>query len=123
MLFYIGTAGCPQNFYATGGKSSLQMPAWLSEKGLNTFEYQCGKGVRFGKKFATGLKQRAERYGIRLTLHAPYYINLATQDDSKQERSKNYILDSLVAAASMGATRIVVHPGSAKPQRPSALDR
>ncbi|NLL64623.1 MAG: TIM barrel protein [Clostridiaceae bacterium] len=122
-VFDIGTAGCPQNFYEEGGKSSLQMPAWLVSKGLNVFEYQCGKGVRFGQKFANDLKNKARQHGVTLTLHAPYYINLATVEPAKQKRSAGYILDSLAAAQAMGAIRIVVHPGSAKPQRGSALER
>ena len=51
-MIYFGTAGIPERFYEQGGKSSLQVPKWLKEQGLNAFEYQCGKGVRISAEFA-----------------------------------------------------------------------
>lgn len=99
------------------------MPAWLKSKGLNTFEYQCGKGVRVSDSFAAAIRRKAEQSEVRLTLHAPYYINLATVDPEKAGKSSEYILSSLRAAQKIGADRIVVHPGSAKPERGPATQR
>jgi deoxyribonuclease IV len=47
-----------------------------------------------------------------LSIHAPYYINMASEENQKRENSKNYILETLQAARWMGAKRIVVHTGS-----------
>lgn len=122
-MYYIGTAGCPERFYAAGGKSSTELPAWLREQGLNLFEYQCGKGVRVSEAFAERLREAAARHRIRLTLHAPYYINLATAEPDKKQKTRQYILESLAAARLLGSDRVVVHPGSAKPSRDGALAR
>ena len=47
-----GTAGNPEGFYAAGKKQSKQMPGWLRERGLDAYEYQCGKGVTVGEATA-----------------------------------------------------------------------
>ena len=43
-----GTAGTSDSFGAKGYKSSLDIPAYTAEMGLDAFEYQCGHGVRLG---------------------------------------------------------------------------
>ena len=43
-----GTAGTSDSFEAKGYKSSLDIPAYTAEMGLDAFEYQCGHGVRLG---------------------------------------------------------------------------
>ena len=45
MRALFGTAGNPEAFYAAGKKQSKDMPLWLKERGLDAYEYQCGKGV------------------------------------------------------------------------------
>lgn len=121
-MIYIGVAGNPDSFYEAGYKRSAQMPQYLEESGLNAYEYQCGKGVRVSAPLAEILKKNAERHRVVLSLHAPYYISLASPDEEKRENSIRYILQSASAAKAMGANRIVVHPGSCgKMDRQSAL--
>ena len=108
-----GVAGNPQDFYDKGFKHSVQMPSYLAFMGLDAYEYQCGRGVAIGHDTAVELGERAREFGVALSLHAPYYINLATSDPEKLENTYRYILDSLQAACWMGGTRVVVHPGSA----------
>jgi deoxyribonuclease IV len=108
-----GPAGNPQAFYDAGFKSSEQMPAWLAAQGLGAYEYQCGNGVKIGAAHARQIGLAAGTADIRLSLHAPYYINLASTDPEKQQRTIGYILESLQAAQAMGATRVILHPGSA----------
>ncbi len=81
--------------------------------GLTAFEYQCGHGVRIGDKTAKEFGAVAASMGISLSLHAPYYISLSGLEAEKREKSVAYILDSARAADAMGATRIVVHSGTA----------
>lgn len=122
-MIHIGTAGSPRRYSEEGGKGSRDVLGWIRSQGLNAFEYQAGRGVRVSDHLAARLEEQATLHGVHLSLHAPYYINLATTEPEKQQRSKMYILDSLRAAAKMGARRIVVHPGSAKPERSEALLR
>jgi deoxyribonuclease-4 len=122
-MIRIGTAGAPENYYTEGGKGSIGVPKWLRSKGLNAFEYQSGKGVRVSESLAARLAAQAAAHDVLLTLHAPYYINLATVEAEKKDRSKGYVLQALRAANLMKARRVVMHPGSAKPERKPALER
>ncbi|NTW05226.1 MAG: TIM barrel protein [Peptococcaceae bacterium] len=99
------------------------MPDWLREKGLNAYEYQCGRGVKIGEEMAVKLGQKARENGIFLSIHGPYYINLATLEIEGQEKSMNYLLDSVRAAQWMGAEVVVFHPGSGKGIRSEAIER
>ena len=108
-----GPAGNGSDFYNSGNKHSWQMPQYLHEKGLTAYEYSCSRGVNIKQEGARKLGAQAMQYGIALSIHAPYYINLATDDEDKREKSLGYILSSMIAAEQMGASRIVVHSGGA----------
>lgn len=109
-----GTAGNPELFYDEGGKSSLEMPAWLEKAGLDAYEYQCGRGVKISDEAARKLAKQAEKHKIKLSVHAPYFINISSIEPEKVDNSINYILQAANAAHNMNADRIVVHMGSAK---------
>lgn len=111
MAARFGPAGNSEEFYEAGYKRTLDAPAFLQQKGLNAYEYQCGRGVNVKEETATNLGKKAQEFGVGLSIHAPYYISLASPDEAKRDNSVNYILQSARAAKWMGATRIVVHPG------------
>ena len=108
-MWYFGTAGTPDGY---DGKSSVEYVSWLKERGLNAFEYQCGRGVRVSPETAAGIRAEAEKHGVRLSLHAPYFISLSSVDPQKRLNSIDYIMQSAVAADMLGAGRIIVHSGS-----------
>lgn len=111
-MIKFGPAGNDEEFYKSGYKNSEQIPEYLSKKGLNAYEYQCSRGVRVSDAKAAKMKEEAEKYGISLSVHSPYYISLSTQDEEKQKSTIKYIIDTMIAAKKMGATRIVVHAGA-----------
>lgn len=118
-----GVAGNGDSFYREGFKASEQMPAWLKEKGLDAYEYQCGNGVRCGSATAEKIRLAAEENGIVLSVHSPYYINLATAEEDKRHKSIGYIMQTLDLASRLGADRIVVHSGAiCKLRREEALE-
>ncbi len=115
-----GPAGQADNYK---GKSSAKYPAWLAEQGLDAFEYQCGKGVNVGEETARAVGEAARTHGIALSLHAPYFINLANPDPESLKKTTGYILAACQAADWMGATRVTVHTGALmKRTRREALD-
>lgn len=121
-IIRFGPAGNPDSFAAEGHKSSLEMPAWLAEKGLDAYEYQCGRGVRISDSKAAELGEQARAHGVRLSLHAPYYISMSSVEEQKRLGSIDYILQSARAVHHMGGDRIVVHTGSCgKMSREEAL--
>ena len=120
---YFGPAGNSDRFYAEGNKSSLLAPQWLEKLGLNAYEYSFGRGVSITPQTAQKLGQKAQAHRIRLSAHAPYYINLANPDPLKRENSFRYILDSARILDLMGGERLVLHMGAVmKLERQKALD-
>jgi len=112
MTIRFGPAGASSSFYEEGHKSSLQMPEWLSKRGLNAFEYQCTRGVNIKEETAFRLGQLAREQDILMSIHAPYYINLSTTDPQIRVKTRGHILKSLKAARAMGAKIVVFHPGA-----------
>jgi len=104
-------------------KSSLDMPKYLAAMGLTAFEYQCGRGVTIQENSAKKLGEAAREYGISLSIHAPYFISMSSEDEVKRlQGSLRYFMESAAAAKAMGASRIVFHSGScAKMPRKQAL--
>nr|WP_027365446.1 TIM barrel protein [Desulfotruncus alcoholivorax] len=111
MQVRFGPAGNSDSFYAAGFKSSLDMPGWLAQMGLNAYEYQCVRGVHIKEETARKLGEAASRHGLALSIHGPYYISLATTDEGIKEKTKKHFLDSIRAARWMGAGVVVFHPG------------
>ncbi len=106
-----GPAGNCEAFYAAGNKHTVQIFPWLQAQGLTAYEYQCGRGVRLSEASAAAMRAEARRCGIALSLHAPYFISLASAEEEKRDNSIRYILDSARAVTMLGGDRIVVHPG------------
>lgn len=106
-----GPSGNPDSFYASGRKASVDMPEWLAGQGLNAYEYSLTRGVNVGEATARKLGDQASRFGIAMSVHAPYYISLATEDETTATNTLNHFLKSLEAAEWMGADRISFHMG------------
>lgn len=113
MAALFGPAGNSESFYAEGYKSTFQAPKWLSEIGLDAYEYQCGQGVRGSDEAFQKVGDEAVKHGIKLSLHAPYFISLSGIEEEKRLKSIDYIKQSVHAAEIMGADTIVIHTGSA----------
>lgn len=119
-----GPSGNCISFYQDGYKRSFEAPKWLKEKlGLTAYEYSFGHGVNLGDDTAKLIGEEAEKYGIEVSVHAPYYINLASDKEENAVKSYNYILSSLHKLRLMKGNRLVVHTGSvAKLQRDVAIN-
>jgi len=111
-MIRFGPSGNSESFYEQGYKSSVKMPGWLKNMGLNAYEYQCSKGVKIGKEIAKTLGDQAAENDIFLSIHAPYYINMSSVELEKRVNSKRHIMETLQAAKWMNAKRIVIHTGS-----------
>ncbi|MFZ5897882.1 MAG: TIM barrel protein [Bacillota bacterium] len=123
MGMVFGPAGNSDLFYEQGYKSSVDAPGWLRAMGLGAYEYQCVRGVNVSEATAVAIGEAAARHNIALSIHAPYYINLASENPEQVVKSKRHLLSSVRAARWMGATRVVFHPGSVGSDRQAALER
>lgn len=108
-----GPGGNSESFYESGHKSTLEAPAWLAEIGLDAYEFEAGNGLRAGEATLSKIGVEAQKHGILMSLHTPYYISLSGVEEEKRLRSIDYIRDSIKAAELLFADTIVVHSGSA----------
>ena len=123
MKALFGPAGRDDSLNSLGYKSALDIPDCMAKKGLDAFEYQCGRGVNVKTDIANELGRLAKEKNITLSLHAPYYISLSSIEKEKRDKSIDYIMQSAIAADAMGAKRIIVHSGScSKISREEALE-
>ena len=68
-------------------------------------------GVRMSMDDAREVGALAKEKGVVLSVHAPYYINLASDEKEKIVASKKRILDSCERAHALGAHNVVFHAG------------
>jgi deoxyribonuclease-4 len=103
-MIKIGPAG-------SNGMGNLKGVAKVAELGLDCMEVAFTYGVRMDLETACAVGTRAKALGIILSVHAPYYINLASDEKEKYDASKIRILDSCEKAHVMGARKVVFHAG------------
>ena len=123
-MIKFGPSGAPTRFYDEGHKTTEEMPLWVKKNGLDCFEYSFGRGVNLGEAKAKSIAEAFKKENIEISVHAPYFINLATPEKDKAENSFNYILSSAVVGRIMGANRVVFHPAAqGKESRETAVNR
>ena len=113
MKAHFGPGGNSEAFKLAGGKSTLQAPKWISEIGLDAYEYEAGNGIASSAAMLDAIGAEARKYGIKTSFHTPYFISLSSVEEEKRLKSIKYIADSLDAAKRINAGIIVVHTGSA----------
>ncbi len=106
-----GPGGNSESFYKSGHKATLEAPAWLASIGLGAYEYQAGNGLTAGVATLRAIGEKAKEHGIAMSLHTPYFISLASQEEEKRLKSVDYIRRSLAAAEALCADTIVIHCG------------
>jgi deoxyribonuclease-4 len=83
----------------------------LSNLGLKACEAAFTYGVRMKKEIAEDILELNKSLKMRLSVHAPYYINLASKDKEKAGASRTRILQSCERGEQMGAEYVVFHAG------------
>jgi len=69
---------------------------------------------------ARKVRDRAAALGVRLSVHAPYFINLNSEDPGKRLSSQERLLNTARVGAACGATSVVFHAafyGKDSPER------
>ena len=97
-----------------GGTSGLGYDDGIPEvarRGLNALEVEFTYGVRMSNEKAMQVGELAKKHGVILSVHAPYYVNLASPEKHKVRASVERILQSCERANHMGAKYVVFHPG------------
>jgi deoxyribonuclease-4 len=104
---YLGPAGIPQ--FVVKAKSTLEAVRVVRELGLNAMEVEFVQGVRMSRDLAKQVGRAARDFDVKLSVHAPYFINLCSEEADKVEKSRQRLVDSLDRAYYMGAWVVVVH--------------
>lgn len=102
-----GPAGNPIGFR---GKT-IEVCDYISELGLDSYEYQATYGIKISKSSAKLLKENSKKNDVLVSMHGPYYINLSSDKDDVIKRSVERLVKSAEISEAMGAYRTVFHPG------------
>ena len=108
-----GPAGLGQDYADKGYSGTAKSAEYLTGLGLTALEYSLGRGVTIGQDSAHAIGESLRGAGIALSVHAPYFVNLATDDPARQERNVVWLGQACQVAQWMGADRVIFHPGSA----------
>lgn len=108
MKILLGPAGIPTVSKGGGTANGLLK---VRELGLGAMEIEFTHGIQMKRELAreVGLVQKETK--IKLSVHAPYFVNLASVDPAKIKASKARILQSCEMAHHMNASPVVFHPG------------
>src|SRR3972149_6053438 len=103
MKILLGPAGSPTGTTLT----SLQ---FVKEQGLQAMELAFTHGVHMSGETAKKVAEENRKHKIALSIHAPYYINLVSEDAKKIKESKQRILKSCELGHILGARKVIFHP-------------
>ena len=103
MTILVGPAG-------TGGKDPENLVE-IKKLGFSCVEVAFTYGVWMSNSDAKKYFLANKKLGLKLSIHAPYYINLNSKDKSKILSSKKRILLCCERGHYMGASKVVFHPG------------
>lgn len=100
------TAGMPLR---TGKGSYERAFEILTELNLDGMELEFVHGVRMNDATRDLVKNQRESRNLILTAHAPFYINLNSQEEDKVDASVQRIIETGLAAKATGAFSITFH--------------
>lgn len=78
--------------------------------GLQTMEVEFVHGVGMGIDLAKKIGIASRKNDVPLSVHAPFFINLASKEPAKIQASKKRIIDSAERMHYMGGGPVVFHP-------------
>jgi deoxyribonuclease-4 len=101
-----GTAGVP---FSSADDSSLAGIERIRALGLDCLEIEFVQGVKMGLDTAKKVREKAKSLGVRLSVHAPYFINLNSEDPGKRLASQERLLKTARVGDACGASSVVFH--------------
>ncbi len=101
-MIRLGPAGSP-------GKSTIEGISIVKDSGLDAMEVEFVYGIKMSNELAKQVGEAAKKAGVILSVHGPYYINLASAEKEKVEASVKRIIDSCERAHHLGARCVVFH--------------
>jgi deoxyribonuclease-4 len=113
-----GTVGAPQTTPGSGTPLAIRH---IRDLGLDHLEIAWVQSVRVSDDTCAAIKAAGEQYGVSLSIHAPYYINLNSQTEELMGKSDERLLAAARKGCLAGAKDIVFHPGSYHAKAPEEV--
>jgi deoxyribonuclease-4 len=110
LQFSFGTVGSPITTPKKPG-GSVGAVEQIHSLGLSSLELGWVQSVRVNESTCLAIKETAEKNQVKLSVHAPYFINL-NADDEEWPKSRKRLMDAAFYGNLAGATDIIFHPGS-----------
>lgn len=107
-MLQFATPGSPLSTSGSGG--TLAGLKRTHELGITAMEIEWVQSVPKNAEHVEKVGALAAKLGITLTVHAPYFVNLNSDDPEKIEASITRILNCLSMAQVAGAVSVCVHP-------------
>jgi deoxyribonuclease-4 len=117
--FHFGTVGSPKSTPKKPG-GSIGSVLRLSELQLSALELGWVQAVRVSEETCQGICRTALESQVKISVHAPYFINLNAADD-EWPNSRKRLMDAAFYGHLAGATDIIFHPGSYFSLAPDAV--
>ncbi len=106
-MLHFAVAGVPYSTPKPGGTVEGLIQA--KKLGITAMEIEWVQRVPVNPPRMLEIRETAEKLGMYLTCHAPYYINLNSPEQEKLDASKKRILDALQMAEIAGINSVCVH--------------
>lgn len=111
-MIRFGVAGYPPAFGESAyRKNRIDIFRWLAELGLTACELQMTYGPRMSPETCREYRKVAEDHGVRISVHASYFIVFTSDDAVKIERSSDTLKRTYELTDLLGADVVVLHPG------------
>lgn len=110
LSFKFGTVGSPTGTPKKPG-GSVGAIEFSKSIGLDALELGWVQSVRVTEATCALIKSASETYGVALSVHAPYFINLNAEAE-EWPKSRKRLMDAAHYGYLAGATDIIFHPGS-----------
>lgn len=111
-MLKFGVAGFPPNFTKSEYKSKREnVFKWINSLGLEWIELQNTYGIKMPDEQANMYRSLGEQFNVGISIHAPYYITLASDDMDVIRRSQERIIQAYALAEKLNSKRIIFHPG------------
>ncbi len=106
-MLRIACPGAPQSTPNPGG--TLAGLKHAKSLGINAMEIEWVQSVPKNAEHVAAIGKLAKELDITLTIHAPYFVNLNSDDKAKLAASEKRIIDALTMGQVCGALSVCVH--------------
>jgi deoxyribonuclease IV len=118
-MLVFGTAGIPASTKTNG--DTVAGLKRIAELGLGGMEIEFVRGVYLKDNTAPPVAYVGKKLGLKLSCHAPYYLNLNHADEVRRRQAGGVLHHAASTAAKAGAKNIVFHAGYYLKDSPDAV--